>query len=363
MRPRLCALAAVCLGVLVLLSALAAVLGGCGSGGAGEPALFPAPVHGKWGYIDRAGTMVIQPAFDAALPFSDRVAVVVVNEQSGYIDDAGKIVIQPQFYRTGGFHDGLAAAGNYEDGVFREGYIDKAGAKVSQDFDEAWSFGEGLGLVRLGDKWGYVDEAGKVVIPLELYSADVFSEGLAPVRRPDYVANTGYIDKNGAYVIQPQFGSAHGFSEGLAAVTMPGGSAWGYIDKSGVVVIQPQFDMASDFSEGLAVVGTGIPDAIVDEAGAIMPAYGYKKYAYIDKSGKTVIDKPFEDAYSFSDGLARVAVDGKWGFVDKTGAFAIEPRFDSAYDFAGGLALVCADRDADIWSYIEKTGKEIWKAR
>ena len=351
---------AIVLCTLLLVASFA--LSGCGD--ARTASLFPAPVDGKWGYIDRTGQMVIEPAFDSALPFSYGLAVVIVNDQAGYIDDTGKIVIQPQFYRARGFSDGLASAGRYEAGVFQEGYIDKTGAKISRDFDEAEPLREGFGLVRLGDKWGYVDKTGEIAIPIHFYSADIFSEGLASVRLPDNLANSGYIDKTGAFVIQPQFGLAQPFSEGLAAVTLPSSDGTGYIDKAGAVVIQPQFDMALAFSEGLAVVGMGTKDAIVDEAtGAMMPAYGFKKYAYIDKAGKTVIQGEFEDAYSFSDGRARVALSGKYGYIDKTGAVAIPAEFDIAYDFSDGLALVCRDRQAGKWAYVDTTGKMVWTAK
>ena len=44
------------------------------------------------------------------------------------------------------------------------------------------------------------------------------------------------------------------FSEGLAAVKM---GRWGFVDKTGKVVINPQFDDAGSFSDGLAVIKLG----------------------------------------------------------------------------------------------------------
>ena len=65
-----------------------------------------------------------------------------------------------------------------------------------------------------------------------------------------------------------------------------------------------------------------------------------KKYGFIDKSGKVVIELQFDDAGYFSEGLARVEKDGKWGFIDKSGKVVIEPQFDDAEDFSEGLAKV-----------------------
>ena len=44
-----------------------------------------------------------------------------------------------------------------------------------------------------------------------------------------------------------------------------------------------------------------------------------KKYGFIDKNGKVVIELQFDNAGAFSEGLAEVEKDGKWGFIDKRG--------------------------------------------
>ncbi len=48
----------------------------------------------------------------------------------------------------------------------------------------------------------------------------------------------------------------------------------------------------------------------------------------------------FEEADSFSEGLARVKTGGKWGYIDKQGKLVIEPKLDEAERFSDGLALV-----------------------
>jgi hypothetical protein len=74
---------------------------------------------------------------------------------------------------------------------------------------------------------------------------------------------------------------------------------WGFIDKTGILIIKPQFDEASSFSEGLARVLIG------------------RNHGFIDKSGKMVIKPQFDLILlsRFSEGLAPVMIDGKWGFI------------------------------------------------
>uniref|UniRef100_UPI001BFF2505 WG repeat-containing protein n=1 Tax=Campylobacter coli TaxID=195 RepID=UPI001BFF2505 len=51
-------------------------------------------------------------------------------------------------------------------------------------------------------------------------------------------------------------------------------------------------------------------------------------WGFIDKSREFVIKPKFDYVWSFSEGLAKVELNGKWGFIDKNGEFAIEPKFD-----------------------------------
>lgn len=101
-------------------------------------------------------------------------------------------------------------------------------------------------------------------------SAEPFSEGLARVRKGD---KWGFIDKSGAMVITPQFDNAENFSEGVAVVTVDHKS-W-FIDSKGKRVIPGVFDAASSFVMGLAHVRVGAD-------------YYSSKWSWIEKSGKAI---------------------------------------------------------------------------
>src|SRR2546428_11275103 len=69
-----------------------------------------------------------------------------------------------------------------------------------------------------------------------------------------------------------------------------------------------------------------------------------RKWGYIDKTGKMIIQPQFEDIRFFSEGLACVTVDGKkYGYIDKTGSFVITPQYDAALSFSNGRAAVQID--------------------
>jgi hypothetical protein len=61
---------------------------------------------------------------------------------------------------------------------------------------------------------------------------------------------------------------------------------------------------------------------------------------------------------SFSEGLARVELNGKWGYIDKEGKEVIPIKYDWARSFSEGLACVKLNGK---WGYIDKEGKEYFE--
>lgn len=79
------------------------------------------------------------------------------------------------------------------------------------------------------------------------------------------------------------------------------------------------------------------------------------KAGFINSKGKLVIEAKYEDAGRFSDNLAPVEFDnGKWGFIDTRGEVVINPTFDWAISFWEGRALI---QIGAKWGYIDRTGR------
>lgn len=139
-------------------------------------------------------------------------------------------------------------------------------------------FSEGHALVKQGDKYGYIDTSGKVVIPIEFNAADSFKDGIAKVTiaegKDEYQA---YINTDGTVVFDykdysEKYGKILGFSEGLAGVATyregsfdtKAGYYWGYIDISGneIIPLQSEWECIetnssespSNFHDGIAFI-------------------------------------------------------------------------------------------------------------
>lgn len=114
---------------------------------------------------------------------------------------------------------------------------------LAQQNNTTGSFSEGLALIKVGNKYGYINSSGNFAIQPQYDAADSFSNGLAMVKIGD---KYGYINLSGNLAIEPKFDWAGSFSNGLAVVKI--GNKYGYINSSGNIVIQPQFDQAWKFS-------------------------------------------------------------------------------------------------------------------
>ncbi|GHU70878.1 hypothetical protein FACS189413_11850 [Bacteroidia bacterium] len=141
------------------------------------------------GFMDIKGNVII-PQFKKVKCFSEGLAGVFIGDYEtgkwGFIDNAGNIVINPQF-------DGLNGLNGY-------------GNRYGNNNDGCMGFYEGLAGVLIVNKWGFINKTGKFVINPQFSNITSFSEGLAAVCVGEYPNEKwGFIDTKGNVVIKPQF--------------------------------------------------------------------------------------------------------------------------------------------------------------
>lgn len=240
-----------------------------------------------FGYIDKTGKMVIPAQFDLAMPFHNGRAYVRVGERWGIIDKTGNWIMKPILedmpfnYSENAYNiesgDYMPSSTQHNVYLFSEnmgliykfqkyGFVNDAGKIiVAPIYDDVRPFASGMAAVKLGDKWGFIDKTGKLVIPLKFTEASSFSEGLALVRHEiisegeeentsDYDRDRlGYIDMKGNWVIAPTYRFATSFNEGAAAVSKSWNS-FSFIDKNGRVAFPGTYTTAGTFENGFAEV-------------------------------------------------------------------------------------------------------------
>lgn len=105
---------------------------------------------------------------------------------------------------------------------------------ISSKWKETATFFEGLAAVEDdNEKWGFIDESFKEVIPCQWEGVWDFSEGLAAVQDADCM--WGFINKQGEVAIPCQYIDIEPFRRGFAKVQDTDGN-WIKIDKTGKVV-------------------------------------------------------------------------------------------------------------------------------
>lgn len=161
-------------------------------------------------------------------------------------------------------------------------------------------------------------------------------------RLPVYTEGPGwrYLNcESGEYMVQ-NYDGASNYQNGLAMVRNE--NAWYFIDSNGDRVSDVTFD-------DVKLHGNG--DYIYDN---IMIASADGKFLICDEDGNSIKVLDCIDADVYLGGyIAYQDPNGLWGFVDKNGETVIEPVFQNAKSFSGGLAAVY---DGAAWGFINTSG-------
>ena len=153
--------------------------------------------EGKWGYINKEGTTVIECRYDNVSPFYDKVAKVCVDDKWGVIDNKGNFIITPQYSNIDIDRNKFLVAQND-----KFGWLDETGKKILDfRFADAFPFNESkYAPVRYGDKWGYIDLVGNFSVNPQYDFAFGFDGDRAPVRINGKLA---FIDYTGKMIADP----------------------------------------------------------------------------------------------------------------------------------------------------------------
>jgi hypothetical protein len=350
--------------------------------------LFPIREGRKLGFINRAGAVVVTPQYDAVAELKEGRARVTVGTLSGYIDLSGKVVVEPKYDTAGDFRNSRAIV--RQDTKYS--LVDPAGKLIGEiphrvlgEFHQGLLRVQAAGATdasgkRLPTTYGFVDTAGKIVIPPQFMPAGEFPDDPEnlPVGGLDH--DWCYFDRTGKIVIRISMGerlnNANLFANGRLLVK--DGFTWGYKDAAGAWAIPAKYNDAQNFKDGVARVQDGSKWILIDVKGNPVPedkrtlrpiapvaeglalARENDVLGWIDAQSKLAFPlRKYEEAHSFASGRARIKVDGLYGYLDESGALKIPNQYFSASDFDHGLAFVQTREGS---SYIDPEGKVVWKS-
>jgi hypothetical protein len=196
--------------------------------------------NGKWGYINKEGKLQTDTIYDYVYEFSKNQAKVEIGNERFVINRKGEIIdtLKTDYKKT---KRKLSLIGNSNSGtlgrVNRNGDIIMKGIYTSFGYvqkDKFWFNKQG--------KYGLADTTGTILIkPIYEYLTYFSDNGLALTKKGN---KFGYINENGVVIIDFKFDDARGFKNGFAGVKVNG--KWGFIDRKGRFVIEPKFDRIQD---------------------------------------------------------------------------------------------------------------------
>lgn len=257
-------------------------------------------VGDKWGVITSSGNRVLGSNFDYLGGYSIEQGVIpcMSDGEYYYIDINGnrKLVGDDEYQHLGTFGEGYAAA--QKDNKY--GYIDRDFNEFSFEYEFAGGFAHGIAAVKSGGKWAIIDKKFKTVT--------------------DFIYDEILVDD------------------------------YGFCSRFGVFFAKKDGEYRLYDTSGSEISTRGYTDAKIFTSGEPAAVKVDDKWGWIDINGEEYIGPQYEDAQSFSLGLAPVLVDGIWGYINKDNKIVIAPEFESAQAFSNkGSAYV---KNEDKWSLI-----------
>ena len=213
-----------------------------------------------------------------------------------------------------------------------------ANTKRNLPFGEAGDFNEEGIFIGKQKLYNFYDYTGKKLNTESYYSVINFSDGICALQVSS--TTTPYLADKAFKKIKDLTTNFQGpYSEGLAYANNKQLGNIYYLDKKGNEVFNLTAAEGSRCKDGII--------AVKDKN---------NRYYQINKSGKQINAKTWDEIGEFSDGLALVKENSKWGFIDMQGNKVIDLKFDVASSFTKGAAIVKLN---DKFFIINKKGEPI----
>lgn len=234
-------------------------------------------------------------------------------------------------------------------------------------------------VVRMDDEnWGMVTSGGATVLSgIYPMMGPVGTSGKVAVTDSD--GKSWLVDAKG--MKQVRYGQALAeagcWSESMLPAKLAGADTWSYLGDDGKELLSGYWK-AGSFYDGKAAVQTAEGWQVIDEKGqpdteaywedirlnaagdfrqnGCILAKADGQWCIYSTSWKAREDFQCDDIDVCVDGPIAFCQNGLWGFVSPKGKVLIEPVFEQARSFSGGVAAVCKD---GLWGFIDEDGREV----
>jgi len=258
-----------------------------------------------------------------------------------YIDGKGRIRINDKmnilhgrkllsdqwFDWIGDFENGLAVVRLNE----KYNFIDTEGnIRFNQWFEAAFDFKNGFSIVRLNKKCNFINTEGNILSDQWFDWVSNFKNGFAKVQ---INGKFNFIDTEGTILSDQVFDKVYDFNDGFAVVTLNG--KYNFINTEGKLLSDQWFD--SVYTNMFSELGFDSTHIFCDGFARVQLN---KKYNFLSTKGNILSDQWFDWVSNFKNGVAKVQLNGTTTYIDTKGNLLSDKRFDSVSDFKNGFAEV-----------------------
>lgn len=266
--------------------------------------------------------------------------------------DGKKIYVPSKYLYCGAFKNGFAITILKTRYGKRYGLInDKPVDILPPIFESLTLLDNGLYKFKSNDRYGLVDNTGRIILPNKYNAIGKFVDNLAcarvDVKSADSNKETnlyGYIDLHGNEVLPVEY-EFIGKRFNNRSVVMKGGKWWLFgIDDHKLTAFPGVAHLGPCVSDDMCKINLG---GIYDKENNRVKG-GLWGYCSVD--GKTVIEAVYESACGFSEGFAAVKKDGKWGFINTSGKIVIPCKFDKVDStYKGGTCRLIKGEEVSVF--------------
>lgn len=366
----------------------------------GDERIVISTIGDKSGILNWAGNTVVPMNYKSLYYIGEGLLRFKESEQFGLMNSSGQIIVQPAYDAIMEFSDGMAIVRKAQQGI---GFINKSATLVIpcnlQGAAEP-GFKNGIAIVKIKGKWGAINKIIEPQIPFAYANSDTVGKLLMELEKPNSwhiwengnISKIGFdnlkkysngflpakkngkwgmVNRKGEWLITPQYDAVSSFSSGLAKVSLNG--KMGYVNTSGRLVIPLEYDIAGDFHIESAVVMKAGKYFLINQKGEKVRqnAYDYMDINFTENWTKTYKDGiwgllhytggretngSYDAVRSFSSGMAAVRRGKNWGFVDNLGLLRTPLKYTKVTDFIDGIAKVSID---EVEKFIYPSGNEV----
>lgn len=279
---------------------------------------------GRWGIMNPRGEWLLRPEYLEVFVSGN---ILVGKRGLGYTYYGANAEVTKTTFKP------LETVGNLlivadEEGAL--GLIDEtASLKVYPEFDSIRYWNGYFELSKNG--WvSLIDSAGNSLFGPEegIQEVNGFSESYFLVKKND---RWGFLDEKGRLRISNRYIKARPFSEGLAGVKLR--NKWGFINKDESLVVQPYYDNISPFNAGLSVASSNGLFGLINDRGEEIVKLKWKR-----------IERAATGNYLVFDDRNKV------GLISSSGSFLLRPSFEHLED-KDGKVIVTIENKKGVLDY------------